>query len=82
MSKTVMIEIPAESEKLVRKVLAMQEEANALALSAPSGQVLDVCEAAMVAKGPKLEADILAEAVAKRVEEAEKKGSAANLRLR
>jgi hypothetical protein len=44
MTPLVTIEIPASSEALVRRVLALQAEMNALALSAPDGTVLDVCE--------------------------------------
>lgn len=72
---TMTIEIPAGSEPLVRKLLALHEELHALALAAPDGTVLDACETAAVPKGRDLTNQILADAVARRVEAAEKKGA-------
>jgi hypothetical protein len=74
MAATIMMEIPANSEALVRRVLAMQEELQALALSAADGTVFDACEAAVVERGREVNSQILADAVARRVEAAEKKG--------
>jgi hypothetical protein len=74
MKPTISIEIPAESEALVRQLLALHEELQALALSAPDGTVLDACETAVVHQGRGLQANILADAVARRIEAAEKKG--------
>lgn len=74
MSKTVTIEIPAESEALVRQLLALHEELQALALSAADGTVLDACEAAVVPKGRELTKNLLADAVTRRIEATEKKG--------
>lgn len=74
MSKTVTIEIPAASEALVRRLLALHEELQALALSAPDGTVLDACETAVIDKGRDLCKQVLAEAVAGRIEAAEKRG--------
>jgi hypothetical protein len=74
MKPTITIEIPAGSEALVRRLLALHEELAQLALAAPDGTVFDACEAAVVAKGRDLNAQILADAVARRVEAAEKKG--------
>jgi hypothetical protein len=74
MTPTVTIEIPAGSEALVRQVLALQEELRARALSAPDGTVLDACEAAAVPKGRDLTKDLLADAVARRIAAAEKRG--------
>jgi len=74
MAATIMIEIPADSEALVRRVLAMQEELQALALSAPDGTVFDACETAVIERGREVNSQILAEAVSRRVEVAEKKG--------
>lgn len=74
MNPIITIEIPAGSEALVRQLLALHEEMNALALSAPDGTVLDACEEAVIPKGRDLAANILAEAVARRIETAEKKG--------
>jgi hypothetical protein len=74
MKPTITIEIPADSEALVRQLLALHEELQALALAAPDGTVLDACEAAVVRGGRDLHANILAGAVARRIEAAEKKG--------
>lgn len=74
MSTTVTIEIPAGSEALVWQLLALHEELQALALSAPDGTVLDACEAAVVPKGRELTKNLLADAIARRIEAAEKKG--------
>jgi hypothetical protein len=74
MKPTITIEIPADSEALVRKVLALQEEMNALSLAAPDGAVLDACEEAVIPRGRDLTANILSDAVARRIESAEKRG--------
>jgi len=74
MKPTVTIEIPAASEALVRQVLALHEEMEALALSAPDGTVLEACESAVVPKGRDLSKRILEDAVARRIESAEKRG--------
>ena len=74
MSATVTLEIPAGCEPLVRQALALHEELTALALSAPDGTVLDACEAAVVPRSRELARQVLAEAVGRRVEAAEKKG--------
>jgi hypothetical protein len=72
MSKTVTMEIPATSEALVRQLLALHEELQALALTAPDGTVLDACEAAVVPKGRELTNNLLADAVTRRIEAVEK----------
>jgi hypothetical protein len=59
---------------LLRRTLALQEEMEQLALTAPDGTVFDACEAAVVERGRELNSQILADAVARRVEAAEKKG--------
>lgn len=74
MEPTITIEIPADREALVRQVLALQDELDQLALTAPEGTVLDACETALLEKGRKLNTDLLAQAVTRRVEVAEKKG--------
>ncbi len=74
MKPTITIQIPADSETLVRRLLALHEELEQLALSAADGTVFDACEAAIVDKGRDLNAHLLANAVACRVEAAEKKG--------
>ena len=74
MATTVTIEVPADREALVRRFLALTEELEHLALSAPDGIVFDACETAVVENGRDLCAQILAQTVARRVEAAEKKG--------
>lgn len=74
MTPTVTIDIPAGSEALVRRLLAVHEELRALAPDAPDGTVLAACEAAAVPKGRDLTRDLLEDAVARRVEAAEKRG--------
>jgi hypothetical protein len=74
MKSNITIEIPAESEALVRSLLALHEEMQQLALTTPDGTVLDACETAILQKGRDLNIKILEVAVARRVEAAEKKG--------
>jgi hypothetical protein len=74
MSRTVTIEVDARHEALVRRALAFAEEMEQLALTAPDGAVFGACEEAVIAKGRKLQSQMLAEAVARRIEAAEKKG--------
>jgi hypothetical protein len=74
MPSTVTIEIPASSEGIVRQLLALDDELQSLALSAPDGTVLDACEAAILKGGRELNRHVLADAVARRIETAEKKG--------
>ena len=74
MSTTVLIEVDAKHEALVRRAVAMAEEVEQLALTAPDGAVFDACEGAVLAKGRDLQAQVLGEAVARRVAAAEKRG--------
>ena len=74
MNPTVTIEVPAEHEALVRRCLALAEELEQLALTAADGTVFDACETAVVNKGRDLQTQMLSQAVARRVEAAEKKG--------
>ena len=68
MKPTITIEIPADGEALVRRLLAPHEE---LALAAPDGAAFDAWEAATAAQGRDLSAQVLAGAVARRVQAAE-----------
>ena len=74
MSAKVLIEVDARHEATVRRVLALAEELEQLALTAPDGTVLDACEGAVIDKGRDLQRQMLGEAVARRIEAAEKKG--------
>lgn len=68
------IEFECRYEAVIRRALAMAEEMDQLALVAPEGGVFDACETAVIEKGRDLQALTLGEAVARRIETAEKKG--------
>lgn len=74
MSTQVTIQFDARFENVMRQALAMLEEMEQLALTAPDGQVFATCEQAVIEKGRTLQAATLGAAVARRVEAAEKKG--------
>ena len=74
MSTKVTIEVDVKHEAIVRRALAMAEEMEQLALTVPEGAVFEACEEAVIEKGRALEGHILGEAVARRIEAAEKKG--------
>ena len=74
MNAKVVIEVDPKHEVIVRRTLALLEEMEQLARSAPEGTVWDACEAALIEKGRKLQGQLLGEAVARRIEAAEKKG--------
>lgn len=58
----------------MRRAMAFAEEMEQLALEAPDGTVFDACEQAVLDKGRQLQAQVLQEAVKRRLEAAEKKG--------
>jgi hypothetical protein len=74
MGATVTIEVDAKHEAIVRRALALAEEMEQLALTAPDGTVFDACENTVLEKGRDFQAKALGEAVARRIEAAEKKG--------
>jgi hypothetical protein len=74
MAATVTIEVPADREALVRRVLALSEELEHLALTAADGTVFDACESAVLTGGREVQVQMLEQAVARRIEAAEKKG--------
>jgi hypothetical protein len=74
MSANVLIEVDAKHEAMLRRALALAEELEQLALTAPDGTVFDACETAVIDKGPDLQRQLLSQAVARRIEAAEKKG--------
>jgi len=74
MSTKITIELDCRHESIVRRALAMAEEMEQLALTAPQGEVFDTCEGAVVDKGRQFQSHVLGEAVARRIEAAEKKG--------
>jgi len=72
----VTIEVDAKHEAVVRQALAMCEEMEQLALTAVEGTVLHACEEAVIEKGRRLQSQVLADAVTRRIEIAEKKATA------
>jgi len=74
MNSTVTIEVAPQHEAILRRALALAEEMEQLALTARDGEVFETCEDAVVDKGRKFQSEVLAEAVTRRIEVAEKKG--------
>ena len=74
MGAKVTIEVDEKHEAIVRRAVALAEEMEQLALAAPDGTVFDVCEGAVIEKGRTFQAQALGDAVARRIETAEKKG--------
>ena len=74
MSTKVTIEVDAKHEGIVQRALALAEEMEQLALTAPDGAVFEACEEGVLEKGRHLQAHVLGEAVSRRIEVAEKKG--------
>jgi hypothetical protein len=70
---TLEVESPAQ-EALLRQYHVFLQEMEQLALSAPAGEVLDVCEAAVLHKGQEVNRHVLEQAVQKRIAAVEKKG--------
>jgi hypothetical protein len=75
MRAKVTMEFDSRFEKLMQRALLLAQEMEQLALVAPDGQVVDVCEQAILEKGRKFQADALGEAIDRRIEAVEKKGS-------
>lgn len=63
-----------DHERLLRQYHAFLQEMEQLALGAPEGHVLDVCEAAVLAKGQDVNRQVLEQVVQKRIAAVEKKG--------
>jgi hypothetical protein len=74
MSNKVLIEVDAKHESIGRRTLTLAEELEPLALTAPQGEVFDACQDAVLEKGRKLQAHVLAAAVTQPIAAAEKKG--------
>lgn len=74
MSTKITLEFDGRFANGMQRALAMFEEMEQLALTAPDGEVFDACEQAVIDKGRKLQAATLGEAVVRRIEAAEKKG--------
>ncbi len=67
-------EVTEAQATLLRRLLTLSEELEQLALAAPDGTVFDACEAAVATGGRDLQTRMLEDAVARRIEAAEKKG--------
>jgi hypothetical protein len=74
MNPKILIEVEAQHESIVRQALALAEEIEQLALTAPDGTVAAACETALIDKGRRFQRQVLSDAVARRIEAAEKKG--------
>ncbi len=74
MKPTIHLEVPLQHEALLRRVLALAEELDQLASTAPPGTVFEACESAVVDGGRQVQTQMLQEAVARRIETAEKRG--------
>jgi hypothetical protein len=74
MSTPITIQVDQKHEAIVRRAIVMAEEMEQLALTAPDGAVFDACEGAVIEKGRTFQAQVLGDAVARRIETAEKKG--------
>jgi len=70
---TLEVDSPAE-ETLLRQYHAFLREMQELALAAPPGQVLEVCERAVLQKGQEVNRHVLEQAVQRRIAAVEKKG--------
>lgn len=74
MSTPITIQVDQKHEAIVRRAVAMAEEMEQMALTAADGAVFDACEEAVIEKGRAFQAQVLSDAVARRIETAEKKG--------
>jgi hypothetical protein len=70
---TLEVESPAQ-ELLLRQYHVFLQEMEQLALAAPEGQVLEVCETAVLQKGQEVNRHVLEQAVQNRIAAVEKKG--------
>lgn len=72
---TVTFEVSSpEQAALLRQFHGLLEEMQQLALAAPHGRVLDVCEAAVLERGQEVSRQVLEQAVQQRIVALEKKG--------
>lgn len=71
--KTITLEIDESDEALIRDHAAFLDEMRALAAEAPEGNVLAVCEEAVVERGREHQRRALQQAVQARIDGAEKK---------
>ena len=71
--KTIALEIDESDEAPIRDHAAFLDEMRALAAEAPEGDVLAVCEEAVVERGREHQRRVLRQAVQARIDGAEKK---------
>lgn len=72
---SVVLEVTSpEQEALLRQFHGLLLEMEQLALSAPPGQVIDLCEAAVLKGGQDVNRQLLQQVVQQRIEALEKKG--------
>jgi hypothetical protein len=72
---TITLEVGSpEQAALVQQFHGLVQEMQQLALSAPPGQVMHLCEAAVLERGQEMNARLLQQVVQQRIEELEKKG--------
>ena len=72
---TVTFEVSSpEQAALLQQFHGLLQEMQQLALSAPHGQVLHLCEAAVLQRGQQVNAQVLQHAVQQRIDALEKKG--------
>jgi orotidine-5'-phosphate decarboxylase len=72
---TVSLEVDSpEQATLVRQFHAYLQEMQQLALTAPEGRIIDVCEAAVLTKGQDVNRQVLQRVVQERIDALEKKG--------
>lgn len=62
-----------EQEALLRQFHGLLQEMQQLALSAPHGQVMDLCETAVLQRGQEVNRQVLEQAVQQRIAALEKK---------
>ena len=74
MTRKILIEVDPQHELLLRRTLAVAEEMEQLALTAPDGQVFQQCEEAVLENGRRLQSQMLSDALQRRLQEVEKKG--------
>ena len=72
--KTITLEINASDEDLIRDHAAFLDEMRSLAETVPDGNVLAVCEEAVVERGREHQRRVLQKAVQARIDGSEKKG--------
>jgi hypothetical protein len=72
--ETFTAEVTSGQAQILQRLLALMEELNHLADTAPDGSVFDVCEASVVSGGRQVQQQLLQHAVQRRIDNAEKKG--------